>query len=1775
MKKLIFIIVLLNSICQGMNVSYTLNSMNQQGVTILKHNVDINAPFQITSSNVVLDMNGKTIRGGILISPGLHNITIKNGIVDPITTTTQAAIHAKAGCENIQLIDLKIRGAQRGIFFETVTDSLIQNCELTGTTSAVVLTGCANVVVDSVLAQNNLSAGFAMLTSSTCLLRDCQAINTGLGNTQVLNNTVVGFVSNNGMGNIFERCIANATQAISTTDYNSVVAGFVLRGTERFTKIIECEASSAAVASTGVTVPYGILLERTINPSLLTTTTAFVASDVHFTTVSWSPDGALFAGGELGNLNKHLYIFQFDRPKATTIQLTSLAGFSFISSVDWAPMNDYIALAATGNQDVFIIHYERMNNTLEIVTRADVKPTSPVALEWSLDGRYIAVADDSTNIIRIYKFDSVAQTLTQVATSGTLGNPVSVAWSPDGKFVAVADEGNNLVLVFEFQSATNTLTQRASSSALIDPVAIDWSPDGTFIAVTDKGVGTGLLYIYRFNTTTYSFNVMATSASAVRSPRDPQSVVWSPDSAYIAIPENPTGMFTSSTILIYKFDRGSNMLIFTIEVINDVPDGPKEADWSPDGQNILLADTQDPNKGIFVYEAWTYPPDNVVKNCITYCNSGGRYAQGVGISGSSIANMIIQNTAYANSLLSLNSSSQLVPTNYQFVPNVFNQLFGQGPTELQNIALAFNQPVVMPEDLALILEQAQFEITHLDGQLNVISGKVGSLQSAIDAMQTCSSIVVSASSTTLTQSGLYCLSDSIVGSITITGVNIVLDLNNHRISQGILINSGSNNITVRNGAVENTLGGVGIFALSSSNIFLNDLTVNNAATSIIFSSIDTGAIQDCKVYGSLSGIALDTCRKIIIENSIAQNIQQKGFSLIDSTTCCVIDCQSLSVGSNNLLQSVASPVNGIIGFDARGGYGNIFERCIANSTQGLTVTGFSSIVAGFRLGPNTNGRQEQASKIIDCESANATTSPNGVTVPYGILLEAQVSGLTSVTAIDPGGEFNSDYFFTVDWSPDGKYLSLGGQTNIGSSSDTFLIYAFDYATQSLTQLISTDALGNGTDYVISAKWSPDGNYIALAGQLNPFRTTNDFIVFRFDPTNQTFTKVAGFNIGTSSTDAFSVSWSPDGNYIAVGGSNLESSNNFQLYGFNQTTQVLTLLQLTNPGLGGNVQTVSWSSDGNYVAIGGVTASSISLIIYLFDRATQTLSSVTTQDPAGPGFFIRAVAWSPNAKYLAVVGNFSSSSNLVIYRFNRATQTLQQLATYPVSGDVRSVDWSPDGQYVAIGANFGVNNLRMYRFDPGLPVITQVAAANPTTTGPIFGAWSPDGQFIAAAAGDYSPVPLTFFIFQALTFPSRNVITNNTVYCNSGGVGAIGIGISGSSIANMILQNSAYSNPIYPQASARTQIEAPTNYAFVCNALDSQAGLDLSLVQNAAINSFQPFPMPDNVALLLKQDIAQVAALGACEGTAITFIGGTVLTLSTSGNYCLAANLTGDIVISTTGVTLNLNDHCLTGAVSVQTAQNVVIQNGVIEVLSNAGLAPLGALDIANSGVNIVVRDAQITSRDATTTSNSGRPGITTSGVNVIIQNCIINTGNGLAAAGQVANGGAGIVVGASSARTIIRDCIIATGNGATGTTPGSGGNGIHVLNGASGVEIFNCLVQKTGSGGNDTDTAAGGGNGGNGIQIDSSAIDTAVMNCTIRNTGAAGSGTSTSNAAAGKAVNDRVTIAANVSQIFSNFAHNIASATKFDIQAGNVERGILTPNPPTAVPINPFANVFT
>jgi WD40 repeat protein len=326
--------------------------------------------------------------------------------------------------------------------------------------------------------------------------------------------------------------------------------------------------------------------------------------------------------------------------------------------------------------------------------------------------------------------------------------------------------------------------------------------------------------------------------------------------------------------------------------------------------------------------------------------------------------------------------------------------------------------------------------------------------------------------------------------------------------------------------------------------------------------------------------------------------------------------------------------------------------------------------------------------------------------------------LTSITlrATQNDGTF---YVKSVNWSPNGHYLAAGGY----SSGNEVQVYSFNGL--SLTLAASRDY----GDSVNGVSWSPDGRYLAVGGS-NP-TSGNEVQIYSFD--GSSLTLVASYDYGIGGAFVASVNWRPDGCYLAAGGSTPTSGNEVQIYSFNGSS--LTLAASYNYGTSSSyVTSVNWSPDGRFLAIGGSSpASGNEAQVCSFNGSSLTLAASRDY-----GDLISGVSWSPDGRYLAVGGSSPASGNEVqVYSFNGSSLTLA--ASYDYGLVVYSVNWSPNGRYLAVGGYSPAsgNEVQVYLFNSSS--LTLVAGYDYGSSGPdIYSInWKPDGYFLAIGGDNTS------------------------------------------------------------------------------------------------------------------------------------------------------------------------------------------------------------------------------------------------------------------------------------------------------------------------------------------------------------------------------------------------------------------------------------------------------
>jgi WD40 repeat protein len=302
----------------------------------------------------------------------------------------------------------------------------------------------------------------------------------------------------------------------------------------------------------------------------------------------------------------------------------------------------------------------------------------------------------------------------------------------------------------------------------------------------------------------------------------------------------------------------------------------------------------------------------------------------------------------------------------------------------------------------------------------------------------------------------------------------------------------------------------------------------------------------------------------------------------------------------------------------------------------------------------------------------------------------------------------------LNWSPDGKYLALGGAAP--TSGNGIQVYAFNGTSLTLVTSISYGAAGS---YVLGVNWSPDGRYLAIGGKAPT--SNNEVQVYAFN--GSSLTLVASIDYSSSSNAAQTLNWSPDGRYLGVGGYGPTSGNEVQVYAFNDSS--LTLVASLD--YGSFIYCVNWSPDGRFIAIGGSgPISGNEVQVYAFSGSSLTL--VTSLDYGG---LFLAANWSPDGRYLAIGGNSPIGGNEVqVYAFNGSSLTL--IASIDYGTTVLATSWSPEGKYLAIGGIGPIsgNEVQIFAFNGSS--LTLIASIDYGTSSSLIDAinWRPDGRYLA-------------------------------------------------------------------------------------------------------------------------------------------------------------------------------------------------------------------------------------------------------------------------------------------------------------------------------------------------------------------------------------------------------------------------------------------------------------
>ena len=203
----------------------------------------------------------------------------------------------------------------------------------------------------------------------------------------------------------------------------------------------------------------------------------------------------------------------------------------------------------------------------------------------------------------------------------------------------------------------------------------------------------------------------------------------------------------------------------------------------------------------------------------------------------------------------------------------------------------------------------------------------------------------------------------------------------------------------------------------------------------------------------------------------------------------------------------------------------------------------------------------------------------------------------------------------IHWSPDGKYVAC-----TSNDAPYILVYSFDGTT--LVKVPDPDILpSNDGDEVM---WSPDGRYLAVTQQASPYLNVYSFDAHNLVKLPDPAVLPVGWPQG--------LSWSPDGRVISLCGN---------------TTPYLESYRFENGAIGAKLSTpapftantgvaCAWSPDGRMLVVGHVNAPYVAL--YYFDGiGFYNLSQPSDDLTYSPSEMVRSISWSSDGQYLILGG----------------------------------------------------------------------------------------------------------------------------------------------------------------------------------------------------------------------------------------------------------------------------------------------------------------------------------------------------------------------------------------------------------------------------------------------------------------------------------------------------------------------------------------------------------
>jgi WD40 repeat protein len=261
----------------------------------------------------------------------------------------------------------------------------------------------------------------------------------------------------------------------------------------------------------------------------------------------------------------------------------------------------------------------------------------------------------------------------------------------------------------------------------------------------------------------------------------------------------------------------------------------------------------------------------------------------------------------------------------------------------------------------------------------------------------------------------------------------------------------------------------------------------------------------------------------------------------------------------------------------------------------------------------------------------------------------------------------------VAWSPDGRYLAVGGQ--YGSRQNNLRV--IDLLSGEVDETWPAIPVN---DDITCLAFSPDSNRLALGLSTGAGDRPTTRVI---DAATRSYEDWPGALVNVN---VYEVAWSPDGKRLVYGSIGNSTPS---MYVFDAVTRDIDSDWPLFVGEDIRVSSVEFSPDGRWLAAGRWGVPGALTVIEVTSRSIVPWPALTS------AFVARSVRWSPNSKRLAV----GTDIGLYVLGVQGTFATLEE-GWDGKAVNVYGADWSYDGQLLACADYLSVNDSRTRVLDTG-------------------------------------------------------------------------------------------------------------------------------------------------------------------------------------------------------------------------------------------------------------------------------------------------------------------------------------------------------------------------------------------------------------------------------------------------------------------------------------------